>query len=240
MGQSIHTFADVVDKVITGDITETEYINNFTGFQTTDIDDIKNNIIKLQKSDKSIAFKFTIVSYMREMIYYKLLDVVDLDDNGISNIDINNESDSRERLMNKVIDLKTLVQNDLVYLKAFKSVTSYLDAIPPDQSNEILSDADIIWKEEIINRLILLVDRFGIEFIKSYDIELITIQEAFSMKYEVLTKYYMNVVKEIAFNLKNIEKLCNTYIDLERAQIMIKLTHNVDMNDQIMNMMVTL
>jgi hypothetical protein len=69
-------------------------------------------------------------------------------------------------------------------------------------------------KEEILNRLILLKNYFGIEFIGSLDITIITIADFDEMKFNDSVKYYFDCVKKIKRCIGNHLILYKNYVRL--------------------------
>lgn len=81
-------------------------------------------------------------------------------------------------------------------------------------SKDIAKHFEFYYKEEILNRMILLKKYYGLYFLANININIITVNNFVEMKYNDAVNYYFDCIKKIKRNLNNHLKLYQNYIRL--------------------------
>lgn len=121
---------------------------------------------------------------------------------------------------NKIIQLYKIMTEAKEYILSFDKMTSYSKLnIEQQQQNEN------IYKNEMINRLILLKKYYGIRYLLSINIKIITVSDFIGMSYKDANKYYFGCIKIIKKNMNNHLRLFHNYMKLR------KLINETDIQD---------
>lgn len=185
-----------------------------------DIKNITNELSKfiniILKSDESIMYDKTIKIFLadnneiRPIIYnFEFL---------INFYEIINEAANYIRSFGKI----TIITHPLIYTN---NKNNYDDKEIENKLNiskykckykckYIIDQFENNCKNEILDRLILLKNYFGINFLADIDIIIITIDDFLGMKYNDIVKYYFDCIKKIKRHINNHIKLYKNYIRL--------------------------
>lgn len=170
---------------------------------------IKQIIARLRDEDYKYAYNFLLISYMKNKIsikinkYKKILDMKK-DDNTV---------------------FKKYIQDRVNIINAFPKMSrkllneqGKLESIDPiSKNNRQYSDEEIenMWiaqnKAEVIDRLILIVERFGYKIIDVVNCKKITMETANNMVYKDLVSYYNKIVQNIYEYYNKIDINMNIY-----------------------------
>jgi len=173
--------------------------------------EIKTFILFLSKMNMEYSNKIKIMEILLDNIFHKIK-------NNIS-------KKKKEELTLSQISSK--INDYLAYIMSYKLI--YLS----NNNNENIKD-DFLFhlKHEIINRLHLLVNYFGIKFLRIADVNIYTYQEIKFFTIEELCDYYNETIEMIQTKLNKIKKLFSTYFDIVNIIKDMK-TQNTELEKEI-------
>ena len=226
-------FYIIYDNLLTNN-NQNKFINNFCelfkkfNFKNFNkIINVKTLILNL-KAEFQLAYKICILAYIRCDIYYKINKFIKFD-----SCDELHESN--------VLEIITKEHNELLkkynYITAFKTydrdfkindtdINANISENKTENTNNLLWEHDT--RNEIINNLILIVEYYTINVLKTLDVECISYGDVCDMTFIRLSNYYKQQLEKIKKSLKKQKQYCSAYIEVEKSFIMTLLTDDND------------
>lgn len=185
-------------------------VHSFGDFKT--IKDIKILILNL-KSEYKFAYKLCLLSYIKCDLFHKIANIYSLD-----------LKLKEGKILELVVKKLNEIHNNIEYINAFDKY-SYKTTM----GSEVLSNTNMnMWefetRREIINSLILIVERFGIEDLKTMSVKIITYGDTLTMSFKELSKYYNKQIMHIKKSLKMRKQYCDSFIEIEKSFVMALIT----------------
>lgn len=203
-------------------ISETNYIyilNKLTnvGFKLTSISDVENIIFYLDTLNFRYSYMITMLIYLKNNIFKSITNIC------------NNYTDMRQCAYKTEItnEFDIIMRSKEVMCEKYNIIRSFckLPSTIKDESlarhgkckitKNRINTFNVIFSDELINRLFQLRNVFDIDILKYMGVKLIMYKNIKNMNVVDLKKYYLSCVNEIKNKLFEWINLCNIYIDSE-------------------------
>jgi hypothetical protein len=233
-------------------------MNNKTIIQ---INNIKKMIFSLENKFK-LSFKISLLLYIKSDLMEKINKYIDVHNMAFSSTSLsltaleylkinnymnyNKYANSTEK-MEQIIMYAKYIKILKKYIHAFKLISNKQNFINDyeninNNSNKIKNKYEhnlfIENKKEIVNRLILLVNNFGIKILKIFNVELIDYITIDNMDYTDILQYYNVSIKKIKSSLEKIIYLTDTFIEIEKTYVMILITSDPNITPNMIDIII--
>ena len=120
------------------------------------------------------------------------------------------KTSTHDTIMKYLIDKNNIIKDQIIVLKSFSKLKFIQSPFKPETYEDI-------FREEIINRLVELVDYFTINTLLQYGIDKITYNQATEMNIYLLCSFYNNTVDKIREQLYQLLENCFIYFSANNA-----------------------
>lgn len=188
------------------------------------IKNIKKLISLLKKLNFNLAHKVMLFEFMKADLYIR----------------ISSFSVLLHAFYDDIDKLKKQIKDCLRYLKSFTDISHKIDdydgTIPTN--NKIMFE-NSYHRNECILRLQQLVKYFGIDLMKECEIDIITYDDAESMKKHELFSYYNTTVKKLKKKITKYFQFCDAYTELVSGYYLMSGTYSDEISLQHFHVIVS-
>lgn len=184
-----------------------------------DIVNIKKIIYLLKINKKKLAYLFTMLTYSKQCLHKSINEYIIAN----KNIGLHTHMHNSSKLLDGVIELKKYLLNSISYINAFTPINK-LSVIDEQKCVNNNASTEFNHKEEIVERLRLLVKYYNLHTLKYYNVKILNVNHVETLSYNELTLYYATTVKAIKMGQKVIMNICDMFLDIEMGIINLTLT----------------
>lgn len=214
----IKIFHSTYFKLINNDIDENKFLEMFNklitkGFKTYHIDNMDDILLTIKNRGFKLVYNIVKFNITRDYVYK----------------DINNFKDlsfvkkifgiNRVKVKTKIL---TLIKKINTLLNVIKSFLKFEFNIFMDLEKSI----EIVYKYDMIERLILLLNHFSLDDMKMMDVKIKKISDVDKMSFDDLFIYYTEVIDNIESILLQLLKSCESYETVENDYHLYCHKHN--------------
>lgn len=179
---------------------------------------IKMLILNL-KNEFPFAYKLCLYSYIRCDLFHKLANIYGFDFDSTEN-----------EVFELIVEKLYAIKNDISYINAFrffsykKEFANELGVLSNNDKTKVLWEFEM--RNEMIRSLVLIVEYFKLDALKSMNVKLIKYSETLDMSFKELSKYYNKQIILISKSLKTRKYYCDSFVELEQSFIDALLTND--------------
>ena len=223
-------FLTLLDKRVTDMIDDREYITSVynlvkDGLIFLNINNIVYVICTLGQYNKRISHVFTMMLYSNESIYNTL------------SLYISYVNDNKLNLINiklNMTELHSYLTNQYTYIKAFASTYFNAEIFETCKMDEEKNkETYIIMKEEMINRLILLIKFYKYKQLKYFGIDTLCINDLYHYNFKSLVHIFGTTINKINNGLIKLLELCTVYNNFDKEIKATSITFTTNLNYKI-------